>query len=296
MSHTLKIVLAFAFLYLVWGGSFLAIHIGVSQTPPLVFAGTRLLIAGPLLLAFAAWRGESLPGPAAEWFTVLGSGALIVATAGGLLVWAQQWVASGEAALLIASSALWMAWIGTWGAAGERVSRTTLLGLLLGFIGVAVLVSEGLARSAAPAPAYLAVLAAALAIACGSVFMRRRPGRCGPVMLAGLQALLGGVVLGALGWLSDADHPWTWTREALTSLLFLTLLGSCIGYSLFCWLLREVTPAQLGTYAYVNPVVAVILGWLVLDERLTPLQWLGSAIVLGCVALVSLGTRARPVT
>jgi drug/metabolite transporter (DMT)-like permease len=159
--------------------------------------------------------------------------------------------------------------------------------LLLGFAGVGVLVSGGLQAQSAPLPAYLALIAAPVLWAAGSIYSRRRPVSCSPLMTAALQMCITGVVMTALGLALGEAPRWHYHFEAYLALAYLVVMGSCLAYGAYFWLVHEVSPAALGTYAYVNPAVAVMLGWWLLDERLSTAQLAGTAIILAGVVLVS---------
>lgn len=290
-SRTVQIALAFAIVYLVWGSTYLAIRVGVQSLPPWLFAGVRFLVAGVLMLAYARLSGARFPTARRDWLTIAGTGLLMLGAGNGLVTWSEQWIESNQAALIVATSALWLAWMGTWGAQGEGLNRLTLMGLGLGFGGVAVLVESGLSLQAAPPLAYVGLSLAPLAWAAGSVWSRRAPVSCPPVMTAALQMLLAGVVMSAAGLaLGEADR-WAPRREAWLALVYLVLFGSCLAYGAYLWLVHQVPPARLGTYAYVNPAVAVVLGWWLLDERLNTTQVLGTVIILGGVLLVTWAAR-----
>jgi drug/metabolite transporter (DMT)-like permease len=290
-SRPFQIAVAFAIVYLVWGSTYLAIRVGVQSLPPWLFAGTRFIAAGILMLLYARWRGASLPVTRRDWTNIGVTSLLMLVGGNGLVTWAEQWVESNQAALLVATSALWIAWLGTWGARGERLNRLTLVGLGLGFGGVAVLVQAGLSLQAAPAAAYVAMSLAPLAWAAGSVWSRRAPVSCPPVMTAALQMLIAGAVMTAFGLALGETARWNGKPEALLALAYLVVFGSCIAYGAYSWLVHEVPPARLGTYAYVNPAVAVVLGWWILDEHLNQAQVLGTIIILGGVLLVTWASR-----
>jgi drug/metabolite transporter (DMT)-like permease len=290
-SRTAQIAIAFAIVYLVWGSTYLAIRVGVQDLPPWLFAGIRFLAAGALMLAYARLRHAPFPAARRDWLSITVTALLMLVAGNGLVTWSEQWVESNQAALLVATSALWLAWIGTWGAHGERLNRLTLLGLGLGFGGVAVLVQSGLALRAAPAAAYAALSLAPLTWAAGSVWSRRAPVSCPPVMTAALQMLIAGVVMTAAGLVLGETARWTPTPESLVALAYLVVFGSCLAYGAYLWLVHEVPPARLGTYAYVNPAVAVVLGWWLLDEHLNASQVLGTAIILAGVLLVTWASR-----
>ena len=292
-SRTLQVAAAFAVVYLVWGSTYLAIRIGVQALPAVLFAGVRFLLAGVLMLAYAVVRGARLPGSRRDYLNVAVTGLLMLVGANGSVTWSEQWIQSNHAALIVATSALWLAWIGTWGARGERLGALTVTGLALGFAGVAVLVGSGLSHHAGPPLAYAALALSPVMWAGGSVWSRRAPVSCPPAMTAALQMLVAGVVLTAAGLALGEQARWSWDGRALSALVYLALFGSCLAYGAYIWLVHEVPPAQLGTYAYVNPAVAVVLGWWLLDERLDASQVAGTAIILSGVVLVTWAGR-RP--
>lgn len=290
-SHTAKILAAFATVYLVWGSTYLGIRIGVQALPPALFAGVRFVLAGILMLLYAFARGARLPVAARDWRNIAITSVLMLVGANGLVTWSEQWIESNQAALIVATSALWLAWMGTWGPQGERLSPMTLAGLGLGFGGVAVLVQSGLSLRAGPALAYIGLALSPVLWAAGTVWSRRAPVACPPAMTAALQTLIAGLVLSVLGIALGEPARWTWDRDALLALAYLVLFGSCLAYGAYFWLVHQVPPARLGTYAYVNPAVAVVLGWWLLDEHLNNTQALGTAIILAGVLLVTWAAR-----
>ncbi|MGQ0586300.1 MAG: EamA family transporter [Gammaproteobacteria bacterium] len=290
-SRTAQIAVAFAIVYLVWGSTYLAIRVGVQHLPPWLFAGIRFLLAGALMLAYARWRGARLPASRRDWLNITVTALLMLVAGNGLVTWSEQWVESNQAALIVATSALWIAWLGTFGAQGERLNRLTLAGLGLGFGGVAVLVGSGLTLQAAPPLAYAALSVAPLTWAAGSVWSRRAPVSCPPFMTAALQMLIAGTVMTVAGLVLGETGRWHNTPEGLFALGYLVLFGSCLAYGAYLWLVHEVPPARLGTYAYVNPAVAVVLGWWLLDEQLNRTQVIGTIIILAGVLLVTWASR-----
>lgn len=207
-SRTVRVGLAFATVYLVWGSTYLAIRVGVDDAPPLLFAGVRFLIAAPIMLIYAWSRGARIPRDAGDWATIGLTALFMLVGANGMVTWSEQWVESNQAALIVATSALWMAWFGTWGQRGEGLSRLTLGALLMGFAGVAVLVAVGLRQQLAPISAYVALLLSPVLWAAGSIISRRRPTACPPAMTAALQMLVTGVVMTGLGLLNGEASVW----------------------------------------------------------------------------------------
>ncbi|WP_370305667.1 EamA family transporter [Sinimarinibacterium flocculans] len=293
-SRPLLVASAFAVVYIVWGSTYLAIRIGVQDLPPVLFAGVRFLIAAPLLFGYAWLRGARLPASRRDWVIIAATAILMLVGGNGLVTWAEHWVESNQAALIIATSAIWMACFGAIGGRGDRLSGAAGAGLLLGLAGVALLVGSGLHLRSAPWFAYAALLAAPVLWAAGSVISRRYPLGCTPLMAAALQMLITGAIMTTLGLALGDAQRWTPTPEALGALIYLVVFGSCIAYGAYFWLVHEVTPAQLGTYAYVNPAIAVLLGWWLLDEAMQGPQIAGTLVILAGVVLVTLASR-RPV-
>lgn len=290
-SWRLKVIIAFAAVYLIWGSTYLAIRVGVQELPPALFAGVRFVIAGLLLWAYAAWRGQKIPRSAREWCYLGVTALLLFVVANGLVVWGEQWVPSNQAALIVATTALWLAWFGALGQHGHKLSPRTVAGLALGFLGVAVLMLPGHGFSLDHLAAQLALLIAALSWSVGSIYLKRAKPVTPPFMSAALQSLMAGAVLCTVGIVSGEAPRWIWTPDGMVSLAYLIVFGSCFGYAAYAWLLHEVNPALLGTYAYVNPAVAVALGWWWLGETLDTVEITGMAVILAGVVLV---TTARP--
>lgn len=290
-SRSSSVALALATVYLVWGSSYLAIRIGVRDLPPFLFAGLRFCCAGLLMLLWARSRGYKLPMRAADWRSIVIAALAMLVIGNGLVTWAEQWIQSNLAALIVATSALWIAWFGTFGSRGEPLGTLTIAGLALGFVGVALLVAGGLGPAAAPPLAYAALLAATVGWAGGSVYLRRHPPACSAWVGAALQMLVAGAVLCGIGLAVGEAPRWHWTPDGVGAFVYLVVFGSCLAYGAYFWLVQQVTPAVLGTYAYVNPAVAVVLGWVILDEQLTAAQWGGTLVILAGVVLVTLASR-----
>ncbi|MDE2149305.1 MAG: EamA family transporter [Gammaproteobacteria bacterium] len=287
------LILAFAAVYLIWGSTYLAIRIGVADLPPFLLAGWRFVIAALLMAGWAVARGERRWPDARAWRRIGVTGVLMLVGGNGLVTYAETGVASNQAALVVASSALWMAWFGTFGVRGERLHAITITGLLLGLGGVALLVGAGLRLQSAAWPDYAALLAAPVLWALGSVHGRRYPPGCGSTSTAAGQMLVAGVVLLVIGGALGESSRWRATPAAFGALAYLIVFGSCIAYGAYQWLVGHATPAQLGTYAYVNPAIAALLGWWWLGESLGRMQILGTLLILGSVALIGWGHR-RP--
>lgn len=291
----MKLAVALLAVYLAWGSSYLAILVGVRDAPALLFAASRLLLASPLLLLLALLFGDRPPKDRSSWRALLVGALLIPVASGGLVAWALQSAASGEAAIIIASAALWMAWFGSWGRKGDAVSLPLVASLMLGLAGVALIMSGALRGDERSSPAaYLALMLASITLAAGSVYQKRHRVTCGVMMNAGLQTAAAGLMLLTVALvLGESVGAWYESQHAWWALAYLVIVGSVMGYSALYWLIRVTSPAMLGSYLYVSPAVAIALGWLFLDERLSVLQWGGAGLILASVMAVSLLTR-RP--
>lgn len=288
--------LAFATIYLVWGSSFLFSKIMVQYLPVLLSAGVRFLTGGLLLAILARWRGERFPGSAREWRHCAVMSLLTVLLSTGINTFAIRVIPSNQSALLNSSSALWIALLGTLGPTGHRLSPLTRLGLGLGFVGVGCVlwprggfVTEHLGWQ-------LAVIVGCLCWATGTLYYRTVSPRTAPLMFTAMQMLLGGAVLGAAGVLGGDLGRWQWAPAGLFSLGYLAFMSSALAYCAYIWLMRNTTPAKLGTYAYVNPAIATALGWAVLGETLNPVQVLGTLVIVAGVLLITVFDTTRSPT
>jgi drug/metabolite transporter (DMT)-like permease len=288
---------SFAALYLIWGSTYAVIRVGVAELPPALFAGVRLVLAGMLMALYArAVSGQRLPLSRREWRIVIISGLTMLGTANGLVAWSEQWLPSGQAALLVATAALWLAGFGAWGDGGHKLDARTFAGLAIGFAGTTMLLWPESGFMLKNFGAQIGILFGALSWSAGSIYIKRQRPRTPPLMSAGLQSFTAGVFLSAIGFATGESAHWVWTASSLWALAYLIVFGSCMGYAAYIWLLHHVRPAALGTYAYVNPAVAVILGWLFLGEVLTPLETVSMVVILAGVVLVTTGKTRDAVT
>jgi drug/metabolite transporter (DMT)-like permease len=285
---------AFATLYLVWGSSFVATKILVTELPPLLSGGLRFMAGGLLLGLVARALGARLPTVAIEWRHALVMGLLLVVVSNGANVLAMRHVASNQSALLNASTALFIPLLGTLGAHGHALSKRTMAGLALGFAGVALVLLPRGGFSAANLGWQIVILSGCVGWAGGTLYHRLVKPQTAPLMFTALQMLLGGIVQASIGAAQGEAALWHWSPAGHLAWLYLTIFSSCFAYAAFGYLMTRTTPARLGTYAYVNPVVAAILGWLLLGETLSAVQILGSAVILVGVGLVTMPTRSGP--
>lgn len=239
-----------------------------------------------MLLLFALYKGQRLPGNGREWAIILGTLVLMQVISSGLVAWGQQWLASSETALIMSSAALWIAWMGSLGRRGVGVGSINYLVIFGGMLGLYLLVASGLSRGSTPAMGYGGVLLAAFCWSAGSVLLRQYTLHTQPLMTAALHMSIAGLVLGGISWLSGASENTQWSHASLGALLFLVVMNSVIAYGAYYWLIHAVNPVVLGTFAYVTPAVAIVIGVLLMGETLTFHQSFGSLIIL-CAVVIS---------
>jgi drug/metabolite transporter (DMT)-like permease len=295
----LQLILGFATIYLVWGSTYLAIRWSVLSIPPFMMGAVRFLIAGAALYAWSRARGAPVP-TRLEWRNAAIVGGLLLLVGNGAVSWASQRVDSGVVSLLVATVPLWLVLCEF--AQGTRPRVAQLAGVAIGLVGVALLVlpAGGETRRSAVEPLGAIVLAlGSLSWTMGSLFSRRARFAHPASLASGMQMLTGGAMLLALSVVSG--EPWRLeitqvTLPSVLSLLYLIIFGSFIGFSTYMWLLKVASPTAVGTYAYVNPLVAVLLGVLVGGERLPPQAFLAMFVIIGGVAMVSVAPQLQSAT
>jgi drug/metabolite transporter (DMT)-like permease len=289
--HDAKLYGSFAIVYCVWGSSFLATHLGVQDLPPSLFAAGRSLVAGLLLLALARHRNETLPRTRREWQLMAFFAATMVVFSSGLATHALAHLPSNEVALLNASIALWIAWFGTFGPKGQPLGVRSWTGLLLGFAGVALLVWRGELRFDSHFGWQMVALFAGVIWALGSIVYRNTTLAVQPIAFNAVLMLMGAVGLFVGGALTGEIPRWRWHSSGLWAMLYLAVFSSALTYTAYAWLIKNARTDRVATFAYVNPAIATLLGWVVLGEHLAAPQIAGMCIVLLGVALVTLPTR-----
>lgn len=285
-----RLILALTAVYLIWGSTYLAIHYVVLELPPLMSSSLRFVAAGLILMFIAFRRGAVWPS-ARDWLRVMPIGVLLFLGGNGLTSIAQQSVTSGGAAVVCAMMPLWMGVLAT--ITGERPSRREWLGLAIGFAGVAVLMGG---PSLAGKPLHIvAIIAAPIAWALGSILARRLPGTIArdPFLVPGMQMLVGGAALAASGALMGERLPLDASPSAWLALGYLLVFGSLIGFTAFNWLLRNARPVVATSYAYVNPIIAVLIGAAISGEPLGGTTLLANAMIVLAVFLVLRKPKAR---
>ena len=294
-----KTLLAFAIIYFVWGSTFLAIRVGVHEVPPLILAAMRFFIAGLAIFVWMLARGE--PSPTfREWRSACLLGIAIFVCDYGLLFWAEQRVPSGLAAVMLATIPVFMALSEIIFLRTQRLTIRLVLALLVGIGGVAVLMSNSLNLGGAPIDKLgaMASIFAAISWSVASIMTRKLTLPSSKVMSAGSQMLAGGIFLAltaaAFGEFRNF-HPSTVSREVWLCLLYLIVAGSIIGYTAYVWLLHHESPTKVATYAYVNPIVAVLVGYFLGGETLGLRTVLGTFFVLISVILITTTRAKKPI-
>ncbi len=285
-----QLIGGFLIIYVVWGSTYLAIKWGVSTIPPFLMASLRFLLAGASLYAFLRWRGAPRPTPAA-WRESAIVGALLLFIGNGAVSWASQRVSSGLSSVIVATVPLWLVLCEAWQGRRPRISQ--MAGVAIGLVGVALLVLPvgGEQRTTVDPIGAVVLAAGSLSWAIGSLYSRSVRSQTSSGLAVAMQMLAGGACLAALSLVLGEWHrvsPDSISRASVLSLVYLITFGSLIGFSTYMWLLKVASPTAVGTYAYVNPVVAVLLGVAVGNERLPALAWVAMSIIVGGVALVSL--------
>jgi drug/metabolite transporter (DMT)-like permease len=292
-----QVITAFAAIYLIWGSTYLGIRLAVETIPPFSMAGSRAIAAGTILYAWARWRGAAKP-EFSHWQGAAVVGGLLLLGGNGLLSWAERRVPSGVSALIVGSVPLWMILLEWLWHRGPRPTVGAVSGLVVGFVGLGFLVAPGqLSNGASINPSGAAVLLlAAFLWASGSLYSRRARLPSSQLQAAAMEMLTGGALLMLAGGVTGE-----WTRFAPTHVsahswaawCYLVTFGSLIGFTTYVWLLQVASPAHVSTYAYVNPVVAVFLGWGLAGEQITSRTLLAAAaIILAVVIIVTRSAEA----
>ncbi len=289
-SSRVTMIAAFAAVYLIWGSTYLAIRFAVSTLPPFLMASTRFLIAGGILYIWARARGAKRPS-FANWRAALVVGTLLLLGGNGIVAKAEQTVPSSIAALLISITPLWMTLIEWVRPGGSRPSPVVVAGLLIGFGGVALLIAPDITVHSAINPIGLLVIPlASLCWAAGSVYAREASMPSSPLMGTGLEMLAGGAMLLIAGLVTGEPaqlHLDRTSWQSAVALIYLIIFGSLIAFTAYVWILHHTPLALASTYAYVNPVVAVFLGWLLAGEKLTLMTLIASAIIVASVIIIT---------
>jgi len=296
----LAIIAAFAALYIIWGSTYLGIRLAIESIPPLLMAGTRFFLAGVIMYAIARWQGAP-KSSFAEWRTAFFVGACLLFFGNGGVTVAEQWVASGLASLLVATVPIYIALLAWLTGSAPRPRPLVMLGLAGGFMGVGILVSPALGAAPAAGSRHaglgmLILLFGSLVWSIGSLYSRQARNSASPFLSSAQTMLCGGALMMIAGFASGEAgdfHLNKVTALSLGAFAYLVLIGAVVGYTAYIWLLRHCDPSKVATYAYVNPVVAVLLGSFFAGETLTARAALAAAIIIGSVAVVITAQQAK---
>ena len=290
------VIAAFAAVYVIWGSTYLGIRYAVESIPPFLMAGTRNLAAGLLLYAFARARGGIAP-TRSEWRDAAISGGLLLTIGNGGVTWAEQVIPSSVAALLVALTPLWMVVFDWLRLEGARPRPFVIAGLLVGFLGVALL-ARGHGSHSDPVYGWgiAALMTASVSWAFGSIFSRQARKPASPLVGVAMQMIAGGSLLLVLAFARGEVAQFSFGRVAWLSAgswLYLTVAGSLVGYTCYVWLLHASTPARVATYAYVNPFIAVLLGCTVGHEAISRELFVAGTLIVLAVVLIVRGGAAK---
>ena len=289
-----KALIAYLIVCVFWGSTYLAIKVGVMELPPFLFAGLRFLIAGLLLFGIARALGDALPRRS-DWRTLAIVGVLLLAGGNAFVVWSEQFIASGIASIFVVTVAIWTAFFDAVmpGGTGELNWRI-IAGLLLGFLGTLLLVGATPAEIlGADKRGPIALTFASASWAIGSVYAKRHPTHASPYMGAAVQMIVGGVTVALVGTALGEWASWHLSARGVGAMAYLVLFGSIVGYSAYSYALRHAPATIVGTYAYVNPVIAVLLGWLWLREPIHARTFVAMSMILVAVVWIQFSHKLR---
>jgi len=283
-------IVALAAVYLIWGSTYLAIRYAIETIPPLLMAAARFIIAGGVMYTWARWKGSG-PPTGKHWRAAVIIGCLLFLGGNGAVVWAEQIVPSGLTALLVSTVPLWMVLLDSLHRHGHKLTRRNIAGLVLGFTGVGLLIAPGsiLGHGHVDLRGAGVLLIGSLAWSTGSLYSRRAQLPNSLIMASGIEMLAGGACLIVAGLVSGETSNFAMkhvTFLSLASLLYLVAFGSIIGFTAYAWLLAHTTPARAATYAYVNPLVAMFIGWAIGGEPLTSRTIMAAVVIISAVVVI----------
>ena len=287
-----KALIAYLVVCVFWGSTYLAIKVGVTELPPFLFAGLRFLVAGLILFAVAAALRDPLPRKS-DWRTLAIVGLLLLAGGNAFVVWAEQYTTSGVASIFVVTVAMWTALFDAIipGGSGE-LNWKIVAGLLLGFLGTVLLVGTSPAEIlAADKRGPLALTFASASWSLGTVYAKRHPTKASPYMGAAFQMIVGGGAVALVGTLLGEWASWHLSPRGLGAIVYLVIFGSILGYSAYSYALRHASATIVGTYSYVNPVIAVLLGWLLLHEPVSARTFVAMGMILVAVVWIQFSHR-----
>jgi drug/metabolite transporter (DMT)-like permease len=287
------IIAAFAAIYIIWGSTYIAIIIAIKDIPPLLMAGIRFITAGLVLYTYARFRGESTPNAHAI-SRISFSGVLMLFCGTGAVAWVEQYITSGLAAIIVATVPLWFVLFDKREWKFNFSNKWIMAGLAIGFIGVLVLFADkksiDFSGDKMKLISLFILVAGTISWSIGSLYSKYKPVAASTGMKAAIQMMAAGIMSLIVGLITGEHHRVDWNNistDSWLALLYLITMGSLVGYMAYVWLLSVRPPAIVGTYAYVNPVVAVFFGWLIINESINPKQLIALGVILCGVILVS---------
>lgn len=294
-SNIVLLIAAFAAVYILWGSTYLAIKYAIDTLPPFLMAGTRFVVAGGILMLWARFSKDYEKPKAAHWKTSFIVGTLLLLGGNGGVVFAEHYISSSLAALLVATEPFWIVLLSWLWLKGSRPNLKTIAGIAVGFFGVWLLLngqSSATDSNANPMQFFgaIAVILAAVSWAFGSIYGLRSPVPKSAILTSGMQMFSGGLVLFFVSLITGEFSRFDIAKvsnESLFGLIYLIIAGSLIGFTAYSWLLKNANPAMVSTYAYVNPIVAVFLGWLIAGETFTTQMLIGAGVIVGSVVLIT---------
>lgn len=277
-----------------WGTTYLAIRVGLETLPPLLFAGLRFLSAGTLLFVFVRFIQRARLPRRREWLELAVVGLMLLGIGNGLVVFAEQWVPSGPAALLVATSPFWVVGLERILPDGERVGLRAMIGLLVGFVGLVLLIAPHL--SGTKLSGYYLLGAAAIQFGClswsgGSVYSKHHSSNISPFMAAAVQMLIAGFALTLVGTVLGEWRTLHFSGRSFSAFVYLIVFGSIVAFGSYTYVIQKLPLSIVSMYSYINPVIAVLLGWLILSEPLGLRMIIAMTIILAAVALVKTAPR-----
>src|SRR5215469_4326189 len=299
-QHRLRIAISFGLVYVLWGSTYLAMRVAVQHIPPYAVGSARYMVSGLLMLLWCALSGKKIRITGQYLVRLLALGVLFLSVANVGVLWAEQYVSSGLAALIVAIVPIWVVVLETWVFRVGKMPARGLLGLALGIAGMLTLlwpkIASGTHLSRLELFGAAILTCASLSWALGSILSHRWTLGVDVFTSAAWQMLLGGLVNTAIAALTGQFARAAWTGSATWAIAYLVVSGSLIGFTAYIWLLEHVPPPKVATYAYVNPIVAVFLGWLLLREAVDLFTLIGTVVIIGSVALVNTAKLKRAVT
>lgn len=295
MKEQWRAYLALSAMCIIWGTTYLAMRVGIMDVPPFLFLGIRQVVAGGLLCLFFLSKGHRFPAWNELKIQIL-AGVMMIGIGNGLVGWGEQHVTSGIAALICSMMPIWLILFNVFFMGNsEKINGRVLTGILLGFAGLVLIFSDGLKDLVNPAYAagLAGIVVATLSWAAGTLILKKQQPRIKPVFAAGIQLLFGGVFMLLVSPFSDDYQQVNFTKEALYALLYLIVFGSMVSYGSFTYALEKLPASTVSMYAYINPLVALFAGWLVLDEVLSSYVGLAGLLTIAGIYLVTTGRRNR---